>query len=61
MPCEKCGGTLYWLTMVRMPSKKDLETGYLMCEKCEAIYRQIIHTKIELREVQPIELKETST
>ncbi len=60
MPCEKCGGTLYWLMMIRMPKRKDVETDYLMCENCEAIYRQVISTKIELKEVKPTELKEAS-
>lgn len=55
MLCKKCGGPLYWLKMLRAPSKKDIRTDYLMCEQCEAIYRQIIHTKIERKEIHPEE------
>lgn len=53
--CKKCGGPLYWLMMIRMPKKSDLETDYLICDKCKTVYRQIIHTEIERRELHPEE------
>jgi len=55
--CE-CGGELLWLFINKGPGlfpdpDRFVQTDHAICNDCDKVYLQIIHSTVEWREIRP--------